>query len=164
MTSNSTELLHPLCSALVMLHLPQHKSRGCAGRSAAKGHKGYLGAAASVPWGKADTAGILQPGEGANLSVNKYLKGRCKEGGVRGFQGCPVAGPEAQSVPGDFCLSIRKCFAVRVTEHWPRLPREVVYELPCLAILRSILDMVLHSQLELALLSGMLEQMISRGP
>ncbi|KFV59396.1 hypothetical protein N328_11894, partial [Gavia stellata] len=42
-----------------------------------------------------------------------------------------------------FCLNIRKhFFIVRVTEHWPRLPRKVV-EPPSLAIFKSHLDMVL---------------------
>ncbi|KAK4826343.1 hypothetical protein QYF61_007452 [Mycteria americana] len=46
-----------------------------------------------------------------------------------------------------FPLNIRKHFCtVRVTEHWHRLPREVV-ESPCFEILKSHLDMVLGNQL-----------------
>jgi len=42
-----------------------------------------------------------------------------------------------------FCLNIRKrFFIVRMTEHWPRLPREVT-ESPSLAMFKSHLDIVL---------------------
>jgi len=49
-------------------------------------------------------------------------------------------------------LNIRKnFFTVRVTEHWHRLPREVM-ESPPLEILRSHLDMVLGHQLKVTLI------------
>ncbi len=51
-----------------------------------------------------------------------------------------------------FPLNIRKhFFTVRVTEHWHRLPREVV-ESPSLEIFKSCLDKVLGNWLEAALL------------
>ena len=49
-------------------------------------------------------------------------------------------------------LNIRKhFFTVRVTDHWHRLPREVV-ESPSLGILKSCLDMALGNQLWVVLL------------
>ncbi|KFV88599.1 hypothetical protein N308_04763, partial [Struthio camelus australis] len=46
-----------------------------------------------------------------------------------------------------FCLNMRKnFFTVRVTEHWTRLPREVV-ESPSLEIFKSHLDVILGTML-----------------
>ncbi|KFV84460.1 hypothetical protein N308_12779, partial [Struthio camelus australis] len=46
-----------------------------------------------------------------------------------------------------FCLNMRKnFFTVRVTEHWHRLPREVV-ESPSLDIFKSRRDIILGSVL-----------------
>jgi len=53
---------------------------------------------------------------------------------------------------GKFCLNIRKnFFPLRVTEPWPRLPREVV-ESPSLEIFQTGLDKVLCSLLWVTLL------------
>jgi len=62
-------------------------------------------------------------------------------------------------------LSIRKhFFTATVTEHWPRLLKQVV-ESPSLEILKSHPDTVLGSWLWVALLEqGGLDQMTSRGP
>ncbi|KAK4818686.1 hypothetical protein QYF61_017907 [Mycteria americana] len=93
--------------------------------------------------------------QGGLINVDKYLRGGCKADGARLF---PV-------VPGDRTrghghklrhsrvpLNIRKRFlTARVTEHWHRLPREVV-ESPSLEIFKSRLDTVLGNQLWVALL------------
>jgi len=83
------------------------------------------------------------------ISAYKYLKGGHEEDGAR-----LVSVVTSDSTRGNghklkhrrFPLNIREhFFAVRVTEYWHRLPREVV-ESPSLEMFRSCLDMVLGNQ------------------
>ena len=64
------------------------------------------------------------------------------------IQSCPQPAWFQECFPAD---PMTHFFAVRVTEHWHRLPREAI-ESPCLNVLKSHLDMVLGSWLRVALL------------
>jgi len=65
----------------------------------------------------------------------------------RSSQWCPVTGKGHKLKHRRFPLDIRKCyFTVSMTEHWHRLPREVVVS-SSLEILKSCLDVVLGSWL-----------------
>lgn len=64
---------------------------------------------------------------GGNLSdVYKYLKGKCREGGVRFFSGVAsdrTGGNRHKLKSRRFPLNIGKHFlTVKVTEHWQSLP------------------------------------------
>jgi len=84
------------------------------------------------------------------LNAYKYLQGGCQEDGARLF---PVV-PSDRTRGNGHKLRQRKLqlnprknfFLLRVTEPWPRLPREVV-ESPSLEILKTLLDTVLCSLL-----------------
>ncbi|KAK4825064.1 hypothetical protein QYF61_023068 [Mycteria americana] len=113
-------------------------------------------------WG----AGTAQPGAEQAQGVESTSISACREGAKRMETGsssgaqCQDQRPWAQTGPQEVPSKHQETLlSVRVTEHWHRLPREVV-ESPTLGILRSCLDTALGNQLWVALL----EQMSSRGP
>jgi len=84
------------------------------------------------------------------INAYKYLKDGCQEDGAKLFSVVPrdrTRGNGHKLKYRKFCLNMKKnFFPLRVTEHWNRLPREVV-ESPSLEIFRTCLDLVLCSLL-----------------
>ncbi|GAB0182555.1 hypothetical protein GRJ2_000720800 [Grus japonensis] len=79
------------------------------------------------------------------INTYKYLMGGCQEDAVILFLMVPsdkTRGNGHKLEHRKFHLNMRKNFTVRVTEHWHRLPREVV-ESPSLKIFKTHLDVIL---------------------
>jgi len=84
------------------------------------------------------------------INAYKYLKGGCQEDGAKLFSVMPSNRTRDNGhklKPRKFRLNMRNnFFPLRVTEHWNRLPREVV-ESPSLEIFKTRLDKVLYNLL-----------------
>ncbi|KAK4830069.1 hypothetical protein QYF61_008407 [Mycteria americana] len=95
------------------------------------------------------TGASLLESSGDLINVYKYLKGGYKENGVRLFSVVPsdwTRGYGHKLKHRRFPLNIRKhFFTVYCSEHWHRLPREVMRS-PTLEIFRNCLDLVLSNQ------------------
>jgi len=81
------------------------------------------------------------------INAYTFLKGGCQQDGAKLFSVVPSDRTRSNRHKLKFRLNMRKnFFPLRVTEHWNRLPREVV-ESPSLEIFKTLMDKVLCSLL-----------------
>ena len=101
------------------------------------------------------------------INADKYLQGGCQEDGAKLFPVVPsdrTRGNGHKLKLRKFHLNMRKnFFPLRVTEPWPRLPREAV-ESPSLEIFQPHLNAVLCSLLWVTLLGQGVGLETHRGP
>lgn len=84
------------------------------------------------------------------IDVYKHLRGGCQEDRAGLFSVVPsnrMRGISHYLKHGRFQLNMRgHFFTVKVTDHWDRLPKEIV-ESPSVEILNNHLDAILHNML-----------------